>query len=237
MTCPQERKALVHFSFVIKKNQVIRVALGLVTIGILALFSWLFFKLPDPTIFNANVERIFVETDFTSQTEIRLLEVLAASGSLFESSLQLQSQVIVTLMLLTFALVIVSAGLLAANLSMRQHIKEFKSRALRANAIAIRREDNSVLINDDRFSLTRSNIDTLALFLEARMDADYLTAIDLEALMSGKPPHDCDEAAGVMRIKRLRDALGNQIISELLVKHVPGKGYFLDIPKDQIKLE
>ena len=78
MTCPQERKALVHFSFVIKKNQVLRVALGLVTIGILALFSWLFFKLPDPTIFNANVERIFVETDFTSQTEIRLLEVLAA---------------------------------------------------------------------------------------------------------------------------------------------------------------
>ena len=127
MTCPQERKALVHFSFVIKKNQVIRVALGLVTIGILALFSWLFFKLPDPTIFNANVERIFVETDFTSQTEIRLLEVLAASGSLFESSLQLQSQVIVTLMLLTFALVIVSAGLLAANLSMRNIPKSSKA--------------------------------------------------------------------------------------------------------------
>ncbi|MEZ7812918.1 MAG: hypothetical protein QMC17_01060 [Paracoccaceae bacterium] len=227
----------MNFSFATKQNHSLK-ALMVVLIGfVLGLFAWLFFKLPDPSIFNANVERIFIETDFISQTEIKLLEVLASSGSLFESSLQLQSQIIFTLMTLTFALAIVSAGLLFSNLSIRQQFQEFKSHALMASSIALNRDENMVVINEDRFTLTRSNIDTLALFMEARMDADYLSGVDLEAMISGKSPQDCEEAAGVMRIKRLRDALGNQIISELLVRHVPGKGYFLDIPKDRIKLD
>jgi len=36
--------------------------------------------------------------------------------------------------------------------------------------------------------------------------------------------------------KRLRDTLGNQIVSELLIKTITRKGYMLAIDKDVIKM-
>lgn len=36
---------------------------------------FLFWTLPDANAFNARVERLFIESDLTSQTEIRLLEI------------------------------------------------------------------------------------------------------------------------------------------------------------------
>ena len=39
-----------------------------------------------------------------------------------------------------------------------------------------------------------------------------------------------------MRIKRLRDALGNQIVSELLVKNIARRGYMLAVDKDTIRM-
>ena len=47
---------------------------------------------------------------------------------------------------------------------------------------------------------------------------------------------DCEEAAGATRIKRLRDTLGNQMISELLVKNIARRGYMLAIDKDVIRV-
>ena len=47
---------------------------------------------------------------------------------------------------------------------------------------------------------------------------------------------DCDEAAGATRIKRLRDTLGNQMVSELLVKNIARRGYMLAIDKDVIQV-
>ena len=44
------------------------------------------------------------------------------------------------------------------------------------------------------------------------------------------------EAAGATRIKRLRDTLGNQMISELLVKNIAKRGYVLAISKDVIRM-
>ena len=43
---------------------------------------------------------------------------------------------------------------------------------------------------------------------------------EIEGVISGRAAADCDEAAGATRIKRLRDTLGNQIVSELLVKNI-----------------
>ena len=60
-------------------------------------FGLLYFTVPDPQIFNKKVEGIFIENDFTKQTEIKLLEVLAQSGSLFENSVALYSKIIFTL--------------------------------------------------------------------------------------------------------------------------------------------
>ena len=50
---------------------------------------------------------------------------------------------------------------------------------------------------------------------------------EIEGMISGRPASDCEEAAGATRIKRLRDTLGNQIVSELLVKNIARRGYML----------
>jgi DNA-binding winged helix-turn-helix (wHTH) protein len=55
-------------------------------------------------------------------------------------------------------------------------------------------------------------------------------------MVSGRNAVDCDEAAGATRIKRLRDSLGNQMVSELLVKNIARRGYMLAIDKDVIKV-
>ena len=71
---------------------------------------------------------------------------------------------------------------------------------------------------------------------EARMDDDVLTGAQIEGVISGRNAADCDEAAGATRVKRLRDALGNQMVSELLVKTIARRGYMLAVGKDTIKM-
>lgn len=220
-----------------KRTIPVKPILALSIAGSLALFAWLLFRLPDPSVFNANVERIFVETDLSSQADIKLLEVLAASGSLFESSLNLYREIILTLLVLSITLVVTSIGLLLANLSIRQQFNQLKTRALNPLSVELLREQNLVRINEDNFTLTKGNIETLALFMEARQDSEYLSGVQIESMISGKPLSECDEAAGVMRIKRLRDNLGNQLVSDLLVRHIPGKGYLLDVDNEAITLK
>ena len=79
-------------------------------------------------------------------------------------------------------------------------------------------------------------METLAVLAEARMDDDILTGSEIEGAISGRASADCDEAAGATRIKRLRDTLGNQMVSELLVKNIARRGYLLAIDKDVIKV-
>ena len=55
-------------------------------------------------------------------------------------------------------------------------------------------------------------------------------------MISGRDAADCDEAAGAVRIKRLRDMLGNQMVSDLLVKNIARKGYMLAVAKDVIRM-
>jgi DNA-binding winged helix-turn-helix (wHTH) protein len=93
-----------------------------------------------------------------------------------------------------------------------------------------------VFLNNLEFKLTDAAMETLAVLAEARMDEDVLTGAQIEAVISGRSEADCDEAAGATRIKRLRDALGNQIVAELLVKTIARKGYMLAIDKGAIRM-
>ena len=68
------------------------------------------------------------------------------------------------------------------------------------------------------------------------MDDDVLNGAQIEAVISGRDASDCDEAAGATRIKRLRDALGNALVSELLIKTIARRGYVLAIDKDAIRM-
>ncbi|MEP2471461.1 MAG: hypothetical protein ABJH45_07845, partial [Paracoccaceae bacterium] len=79
-----------------------------VTLGIAAVL--LFLNLPDANAFDARVERMFIEnTDLTSQAEIKLLEILAQSGTAFSDTLTSYRVVI-------FVLLVFAAGMMVAAL-------------------------------------------------------------------------------------------------------------------------
>jgi DNA-binding response OmpR family regulator len=100
----------------------------------------------------------------------------------------------------------------------------------------IARDQKTVMLNNFEFKLTDAAIETLAVLAEARMDDEVLSGAEIEAVISGRSADQCDEAAGATRIKRLRDSLGNQMISEMLVKNVARKGYMLAIDKAVIRM-
>jgi DNA-binding winged helix-turn-helix (wHTH) protein len=197
----------------------------------------LFLSLPDADAFNQRVERLFVENDdLTSAAEIKLLEILAQSGTAF-------SEVLVSYRVVIFVLMLFAAGLLVASLvflvtivAQNRRIAEIERRGIRVKALAIDREQNAVLLNDMEFKLTAAAIETLSVLAEARMDDDVLTGAEIEAVISGRNAADCDEAAGATRIKRLRDALGNQMVAELLIRTVARRGYMLSVDKDSIRM-
>ena len=77
-------------------------------------------------------------------------------------------------------------------------------------------------------------METLGVLLEATLDGDFLSGLDVETLVSGKNAANCEDAAGVMRIKRLRDNIGNQIVAQHLIQNIPGKGYQIKVAKNNI---
>ena len=107
---------------------------------------------------------------------------------------------------------------------------------IQVRSLIVSRAERTVYLNDMEFKLTEAAIETLAVLAEARMDDEVLSGAEIEGVISGRPASDCDEAAGATRIKRLRDTLGNQMVSELLVKNIARKGYMLAIDKDVIRM-
>ena len=72
---------------------------------------FLFLTLPDGNAFNARVERIFVENDaLTAEAEIKLLEILALSGTAFSETLTSYRIVIFVLLVFATALLIAAGG-------------------------------------------------------------------------------------------------------------------------------
>lgn len=215
------------------------VTLGIAAIvlilGAAALF--LFLSLPDADAFNQKVERIFVENDdLTSPAELRLLEILAQSGTAF-------SDVIASYRVVIFVLLVFSTGLLIAALTflvmivvLNRRMAAIERQGIQVSSLVLSRERGVVSLNDMEFKLTDAALETLAVLAEARMDGDVLTGAEIEAVISGRNAADCDEAAGATRIKRLRDALGNQMVAELLIKTIARKGYMLAIDRDRISM-
>ncbi|MCB1336518.1 MAG: response regulator transcription factor [Maritimibacter sp.] len=206
-------------------------------VAILALAAvFLFVNLPDANAFNARVERIFIENDLTSGAEIKLLEILAQSGTAFSDTLSSYRVVIFVLLVFATAMLVAALGLLLTIVALNRRMGEIERAGITVNSLLISRAERAVYLNNMEFSLTEAAIETLAVLAEARMDDDVLSGAELEGLISGKDAADCDEAAGAMRIKRLRDALGNQLLSEVLVRTIARRGYMLAIDKDVIRM-
>ncbi len=197
----------------------------------------LFLNLPDANAFNARVERIFMENnDLTSGAEIKLLEILAQSGTSFADTLTSYRMVIFVLLLFSTALLISALVFLLTIITLNRRMGEIERAGIQINALLISRDERTVYLNNMEFTLTEAAIETLSVLAEARMDEEVLSGSEIEGMISGRPAADCDEAAGATRIKRLRDALGNQMMSELLVKTITRRGYMLSIDKDVIRM-
>jgi len=210
-------------------------AVILAILGIAAVV--LFLNLPDANAFNDRVEQIFVDNnDLTSPAEIKLLEILAQSGTAFSDTLA--SYRFVIFVLLVFATtILISALVFLINIAgMNRRLGEVERAGIQINSLIVARDEHAVYINNMEFALTEAAFEALAVLCEARMDDEFVSGIDLESLITGKNRADCEEAAGATRIKRLRDHLGNQFMSELLIKTISRKGYMLAIEKDVIKM-
>jgi DNA-binding winged helix-turn-helix (wHTH) protein len=210
----------------------------LAVVAILALAAlFLFLTLPDADAFNARVERIFVENDdLTSRAEIKLLEILAQSGTSFSEVLAGYRAVIFVLLLFATGLLVACLVFVVTIVTLNRRMGEIERRGIEVASLVINRAENTILLNGMTFQLTGAAVETLSVLAEARMDDDILTGAEIEAVISGRDASDCDEAAGATRIKRLRDALGNQLVAELLVKTVAKRGYVLAIDKTVIEM-
>jgi len=207
-------------------------------VAILALAAiLLFINLPDTNAFNSRVELIFNEnTNLTEQAELRLLEILAQSGTTFSEVLVSYRMVIFVLLVFASALLITSLVLVLSLIGLNRRLATVQKAGIQVASLVISRAERKVYINDLEFNLTEAAVETLAVLAEARMDGDMLSGTQLESVISGRRESDCEEAAGATRIKRLRDSLGNQIVTELLVKNIARQGYMLTVEKDVIRM-
>lgn len=218
-------------------NRVVVAGISAVVLVLVLAAVVLFANLPDANAFNARVERLFIQNDdLTAQAELKLLEILAQSGTAFQDTLASYRFVIFVLFVFATALLIAAVAFLVMLIEMNRRMSKIERAGIEINSLVISRDQNTVTLNDFEFKLTEASIETLAVLAEARMDDEVMSGLQIEAVISGRDPSDCDEAAGATRIKRLRDTLGNQMISELLVKNIARRGYMLAIDKDVIRM-
>ena len=197
----------------------------------------LFMNLPDANAFKVRVEQVFIENDLlTGNAEIKLLEILAQSGTAFSDTLSSYRFVIFVLLTFATALLVAAIAFLVMLIALTRRMSQIERKGIEVNSLLISRDQKSVYLNNFEFKLTKAAIETLSVLAEARMDDEVMSGAEIEGVISGRPSSDCDEAAGATRIKRLRDTLGNQMVSELLVKNIARKGYMLAIDKDVIRM-
>jgi DNA-binding winged helix-turn-helix (wHTH) protein len=218
-------------------NRVVAGGIAAIVLILLAAAVFLFLRLPDADAFNARVEQLFIENDdLTTGAELKLLEILAQSGTSFAEVFASYRSVLFVLLVFSTALLIAALVFLVTIIALNRRMSAIQRSGIQVSSLLISREARAVYINDLEFALTEANLETLAVLAEARMDDDVLTGAQLEAVISGKNEVDCDEAAGATRIKRLRDTLGNQLVSELLIKTIARRGYVLAVGKDTIRM-
>lgn len=217
-------------------NRVVALGLSAIVLVLVIAGAVLLLTLPDANAFNARVERLFIENDLTTQAEIRLLEILAQSGTAFSDTLASYRMVIFVLLVFATALLIAALVFLVMLVTLNRRMVQIERAGIQVTSLLISREEKTVYLNNMDFKLTAAAMETLAVLAEARLDDDVLSGAQIEAVVSGRDAVDCDEAAGATRIKRLRDTLGNQLVSELLVKTITRRGYMLAIDKDVIQM-
>ena len=104
------------------------VALGIAAIVALLVLAGglLMLTLPDGNAFNARVERIFVEHDLTAQAEVKLLEILALSGTAFADTLASYRMVIFVLLVFAAAMLVAALVFLVMLAGMNRRMAQIE---------------------------------------------------------------------------------------------------------------
>ena len=163
--------------------------------GILVILAitgfWLLWTLPDGNAFNARVEQIFVQNDaMTSQGQVKLLEILAQSGTAFSDTLASYRAVIFVLMLMAAALLLAAVAFLSFLLVLNRRMVQIETTGIQVSSLLISRAENLVILNNMEFKLTQAAIETISVLAEARMDGEMLNGAELESVIAGKPLAD-----------------------------------------------
>ncbi|MBU0644767.1 MAG: hypothetical protein KJ731_10710, partial [Alphaproteobacteria bacterium] len=185
-----------------KVSRVVIFGMGAIVAILLIAAVFLFLNLPDANAFNARVEQIFVENDLTSAAEIKLLEILAQSGTSFSDTLTSYRMVIFVLLIFATALLIAALVFLVTIIALNRRMSEIEKRGIEVSSLMISRAEHTVYLNNMEFKLTPAAIETLSVLAEARLDDEVMSGAEIEGVISGRPSVDCDEAAGATRIKR-----------------------------------
>lgn len=105
-------------------NRIVLGGLAVIVLILAAAAFFLFANLPDANAFNERVERIFVENQLTNQREIRLLEILALSGTAFSETLTSYRMVIFVLLVFATALLVAALVFLVLLVTLNRRMGE-----------------------------------------------------------------------------------------------------------------
>ena len=135
----------------------------------------LFMNLPDANAFNVRVEQVFIENDLlTGNAEIKLLEILAQSGTAFSDTLSSYRFVIFVLLTFATALLVAAIAFLVMLIALTRRMSQIERKGIEVNSLLISRDQKSVYLNNFEFKLTKAAIETLSVLAEARMDDEVI---------------------------------------------------------------
>ena len=172
----------------------------------------LFWSLPDANAFNAEVTRIFIENDnLTSGAEIKLLEILAQSGTAFSETLNSYRMVIFVLLVFAAAMLIAALVFLIMLVGFNRRMAQIERVGIQVNSLLISREENTVYLNNLGFKLT-----------DAAME--YLVSAGFDPVYGARP------------LKRaMQQAVENPLAQQLLSGDFPtGAHIRADLSGDQL---
>ena len=166
-------------------NRVVAYGIAAIVLILLAATVVLFLNLPDANAFNARVEQLFVDNnDLTTGAEIKLLEILAQSGTSYTEIFTTYRAVIFVLVVFSTALLIATLVFLVTIIALNRRISQIQRSGIQVASMLISREGRAVYINDLEFALTEAALETLAVLAEARMDDEVLTGAQIDSAAS-----------------------------------------------------
>ena len=136
------KKMLVKISSATETRKTTRWVVVVGLSGIIAILTltglWLLWAMPDGNAFNVRVEQIFIQNDaLTSQNEVKLLEILAQSGTAFSETLASYRVVVFVLMIMSAALLLAAVAFLSFLLILNRRFAQIETTGIQVSSLPL----------------------------------------------------------------------------------------------------